>query len=192
MSFSYVELTTQRLLPRSKVGFVGDIRRMNVAITRAQRACWILGDAATLRSSPTWQALMEDAEDRTRVIQNATARSLFPEQFGAGGGTGPHTMARHPSPRESLAPAAGPAGFSAGRGAPFPPPEDPRQHSMSAWGGGAPEASGWRQYPSAWGGPSGQQQLDGMALWGGGRGGGSSPFDSSPNSVLGGWRKGSF
>ena len=34
------------------VGFVADMRRMNVSITRAKRALWILGSAATLKQSP--------------------------------------------------------------------------------------------------------------------------------------------
>ena len=41
------------------VGFLSDVRRLNVAITRAKRALWILGSAATLRADPVWAALIE-------------------------------------------------------------------------------------------------------------------------------------
>jgi len=41
------------------VGFVDDMRRMNVSITRAKRALWVLGSAATLSHSPVWAALLQ-------------------------------------------------------------------------------------------------------------------------------------
>lgn len=40
------------------LGFVTDVRRMNVAITRAKRSLWILGSIASLRANPEWLALI--------------------------------------------------------------------------------------------------------------------------------------
>jgi senataxin len=68
------------------VGFVADVRRLNVAITRARRALWILGSAATLSASPVWAALIQDAEARKCVVWDACAAELFPHQFGGGRG----------------------------------------------------------------------------------------------------------
>lgn len=42
----------------SSVGFVADMRRMNVAITRAKRALWVLGNLATLQANDTWAAMI--------------------------------------------------------------------------------------------------------------------------------------
>ena len=64
----------------SGVGFVADIRRMNVAITRAKKALWILGNFRTLVSHPAWAALEADAKERECVIDDSTAESLFPHQ----------------------------------------------------------------------------------------------------------------
>ncbi|KAL5758782.1 hypothetical protein ACOSP7_021393 [Xanthoceras sorbifolium] len=52
----------------SSIGFVADVRRMNVALTRARLSLWILGNARTLRNNCNWAALVNDAKERNRVI----------------------------------------------------------------------------------------------------------------------------
>ena len=46
------------------VGFLADVRRQNVALTRAKRALWLLGDAATLESNPSWGAFLHHCRGR--------------------------------------------------------------------------------------------------------------------------------
>lgn len=53
------------------LGFVDDVRRMNVALTRAKFACWVVGDSRALRRSPHWGAFLESVAVRGRyhVVQ---------------------------------------------------------------------------------------------------------------------------
>ena len=63
----------------SSIGFLADVRRMNVAITRAKRALWILCRASALSSAdPAWRALISDASGRGCVVRRADPRALFP------------------------------------------------------------------------------------------------------------------
>ena len=52
-----VVLSLVRSNPEGDVGFLADVRRMNVALTRARRKLLVIGDSATLSAHPFYQAL---------------------------------------------------------------------------------------------------------------------------------------
>ena len=52
-----VVLSLVRSNQEGEVGFLGDVRRMNVALTRARRKLLVIGDSATLSSHPFYQSL---------------------------------------------------------------------------------------------------------------------------------------
>ena len=66
----------------SSIGFVADVRRMNVALTRARLSLWILGNAKTLQTNHNWAALVRDAKERNLVISvQKPYESMFQSGF---------------------------------------------------------------------------------------------------------------
>ncbi|RDY05359.1 putative helicase MAGATAMA 3, partial [Mucuna pruriens] len=59
------------------IGFVEDIRRMNVGITRAKSAVLVVGSASTLRRSEQWNKLVESAEQRNCLFKVSQPYSSF-------------------------------------------------------------------------------------------------------------------
>lgn len=48
------------------IGFLSDIRRMNVGITRAKSSLWVLGNSQSLMQGEYWGRLVQDAKSRDR------------------------------------------------------------------------------------------------------------------------------
>ncbi|KAM0812914.1 putative SEN1 N terminal-domain-containing protein [Seiridium cardinale] len=55
-----------RASPTGGIGFMTDIRRMNVGLTRAKSSLWILGDSRALVQGEYWNKLITDAKARDR------------------------------------------------------------------------------------------------------------------------------
>ncbi|KAF6844538.1 helicase sen1 [Colletotrichum musicola] len=54
-----------RASPTGGIGFMQDIRRMNVGLTRAKSSLWILGDSRALVQGEFWNKLIQNARERS-------------------------------------------------------------------------------------------------------------------------------
>ena len=64
-----VLLSCVRANKQAKVGFLNDFRRLNVALTRAKKCCWVFANCATLRNNDdaNLMALWQDASSRKTI-----------------------------------------------------------------------------------------------------------------------------
>lgn len=64
-----------RASPEGGIGFLSDIRRMNVGLTRAKSSLYILGNAVSLTRNKLWGSLVHDA--RARGLLTDVNKQLF-------------------------------------------------------------------------------------------------------------------
>lgn len=65
-----------RASPAGGIGFMNDIRRMNVGLTRAKSSLWILGSSRALVQGEFWRKLIEDARQRDRYTDGDVLATL--------------------------------------------------------------------------------------------------------------------
>ncbi|KAJ5945938.1 hypothetical protein N7454_002777 [Penicillium verhagenii] len=74
--FSCVRASTNK-----GIGFLSDIRRMNVGLTRAKTSLWVLGNSRSLEQGEFWNGLIKDARNRSVYTEGNIARLLEKPQF---------------------------------------------------------------------------------------------------------------
>ncbi|MFC7668777.1 C-terminal helicase domain-containing protein [Hymenobacter humi] len=57
-----IAISLTRSNNHGEIGFLSDIRRMNVGMTRARRKLLLVGDSSTLSSNPFFKSLLEYVE----------------------------------------------------------------------------------------------------------------------------------
>lgn len=62
-------ISTVRSNDNGNIGFLRDLRRLNVAITRAKRKLIIIGNKKTLKNNPTYARLINFVEDENLLIE---------------------------------------------------------------------------------------------------------------------------
>ena len=63
------------------IGFVGDERRLNVAITRAKRLLIVVGNAGTLGTDATWAGMIQSLQERRKVKRVDRAENLSQKEI---------------------------------------------------------------------------------------------------------------
>lgn len=107
-------LSCVRSGPQASIGFLSDIRRLNVAITRARCSLFIVGNSDLLRRQPTWAKLVEVSQETNALEPNVSAFTLA-QNIGRSAAVAPPLIGKSPNKKAARAPAP----------APGPPPPKP-------------------------------------------------------------------
>ncbi len=70
--------------PDEEIGFLDDVRRLNVALTRAKRKLIIIGDSKTLSSSPIYRKLISFIKEKGKILKLSEVKefkNLIEEQL---------------------------------------------------------------------------------------------------------------
>lgn len=97
-----------RASPTGGIGFMTDIRRMNVGLTRAKSSLWILGDSRALVQGEFWAKLIDDAKQRDRYTTGNVLGLLNQPGRKVEMADGPPIPQRTASPRIQVAPTSKP------------------------------------------------------------------------------------
>ena len=94
------------------IGFLSDIRRMNVGITRAKSSLWVIGNSESLKQGEYWGKMIADFSKRD-LFTAETAKALQQKSASSTNVTAPPGMPRPPSgprmqPSGSRAPSSDP------------------------------------------------------------------------------------
>lgn len=96
-----------RASPTGGIGFMTDIRRMNVGLTRARSSLWVLGDSRALVQGEFWAKLIEDSKRRDRYTSgnvmgmlSQPGQKLPPAAFASLAKS--EDVSRTPSPRHDV------------------------------------------------------------------------------------------
>ena len=61
---------------KAKIGFLSDVRRMNVALTRPRSSLIVVGNSRALKSNPDWRAMVNKAVSTNCCILSLQLRAF--------------------------------------------------------------------------------------------------------------------